>query len=87
MPDINITIVPSRELATGEASRMALSKLKGALACRTPPPPEKKQTTRDIIPIFGIRWNPHVVRRAGENACLTSFGHYVIPSWAREAVI
>lgn len=54
--------IPHRDLATAQSARLVLSNLPKHLFCRSTP---RKQLVEAIIPVFGIRWDIHVIRRVG----------------------
>ena len=55
-------IIPNRDIATGEAANLVLTRLTTFLRGVSAP---KKMIVGAIVPIFGIRWNAQVVRTAG----------------------
>ena len=52
---------PQREIATAAAAKLVLTNLQRALADTSSP---KKEITNAVTPIFGIRWDSHVIRMA-----------------------
>ena len=67
-PFLNISmIVPNRDVATGEAAKLVLANLKGALACRTS---ANKQMAGAADPIVGIRRDAQTARCAGRRLLL-----------------